>query len=1453
MNNRLQFRHHSEIFETREAAIEYIQNGIRKTDTGLAAEEPSYGFSLLAEPTVLLYKNDENETDPHMILAVGTCTSDQGQYGENRFCFIDVDNESADFEKYKEEIAALIKSITILVEDTNTLELTKATTESGSTISGNVKLADSYLFDNVKKGNIIFATENGLYTYVDVKFDKDNNKISYQINGNTDEFVIPNNYLVSGEYSVEDESLHFKLSESAEEVVVNLEALLDEWDVDKNPSTPIVLKKETIGYGSDTKQGHSTSSHLEPWQDILSADVTLSDSDYNILTKSNNGKALYVKGTADNIKYFKNGKEITVAQALDNCLEVSSDNENIIYKKEDGFAASVSIKYEKSENAIYFYKSNKKGEKDETKLALNSTNLTNSYYDPKTERIVLQFITATGDLDTRYIDLSNIFDLEWDVKNEGHSVALIKTRQDANKADILSADVKISDAENNILVEKDHTLYVKGTADNIKYANTTVKDEIDTITSDTKSIHTEIDKLSENVDKKLESISAADASIVVDNSSKLNPTVKVNVSEDSSNLIKLNADGINAFATLTYDESNNKIKFSTSAGDTEFQLQGLSFIDDARYDHQTEKIIITYHTNKGESKTLEIDVKDLIKEWDVTSDTSGAIKLSQSEDASTGRHIISAATIINTTHSDNMLVNDHGSLYVSSSKIDDNTKSIEKLTERVTTVEGVADAAAKKNEEQDGTLATLRTDLDAEVALQASHYKELFDEVASAKDAIATNKQKVETLSGSVATLSEKVATAESNIANVQTSLAQEISDREKAVSAETARAEKSENDLKVAADALTLRVAANETNIAANATDIKAISTDVATIKTDAVALEKRVATNEETLNVHTTSIATNASDIRTANENVTALTKRVSANETNIAANSTNISTVRDNLTTEISDRKIAVNTETTRAEAVESNLQNAINALSASSSSSDSKIKEIENNVSNNTKDIATNKNDIATNASSISELKKSVESISSQVDTNKANIASNKSLIDANAKDIATINSSLETVSKQVDTNKTDIASNKASIDTNTVSINSVKASVEKEISDRENADTTLSNRITDLENAKVDLEKSITSESNRASSAETEIRTALTAEATRATNEEDKLTKALNDEIQNRKDADSTLDAAIKKATSEFTDSTSIKFAKSETTDKTNYVASIKIATGENNILSVDSDGVLATVKLGYNGAKNTIWLEKDNGTVLSSEVQLNAGSIIDEVSYDKEHKIIKISYTTAQGESRSSEVPVSDLFNEWDVDNIGKTSGILLTKTTSATETGVDLLSAQVLISPIEQNIVKLDTNGLYVDGTPIKEISGNTECAQNEIDAIEDVLGVVGSCDTPIEYHKTAYQVLSAATSFTDADAKLESAILDTNKVFHDTVSPSAYIKVEDNKTTNVKDIKAYVRVSNNETNVITLVDTGNDADNANGLYLSNTWDCGTYEGGTEIDTDTYLKKFAN
>ena len=501
--NRLQLRHHTPIFETREAAIEYIYSQIRFADEGLAFEDKSYGFSLLGEPTVLLYKNvteadPTGENDPHLIFAIGSATNEGTQYNDNRFCIIDIDKTEKEIEDLWEELEKAIKSLSIFTRDTNTLKLYSEKTEDGTIISGDVVVATSQIFDDARKPNIILSTDDGLFTYVNMEYDKDNDLLTFTVNGETKQWLINNNYLVGGWYSKKDESLHLK-SKDDSEIVISLENLIDEWGVEGEASnTPIVLTREEVGYGDD-----SLHNHVEPWQDVLKADVRLADRRYNILKKTSDGRYLYVDGLANNITFFKDGEEMTVQEALANATKgVSNDSTNIIYEKADGFYATAMLKYINKENKLVFTTSNVTGGTTTEEIKLNSVEAFKKIvYDPVTEALIIMYVDGNGDIQECDVPIGQMMqDWEWDIVNDGHNVKLHKQRVVGGN-DKVSADAAIYDDPDNILVDKNHELFVKGTADNIRYGRDgNVSDELDKLNANDADINARLNETSGKVD-----------------------------------------------------------------------------------------------------------------------------------------------------------------------------------------------------------------------------------------------------------------------------------------------------------------------------------------------------------------------------------------------------------------------------------------------------------------------------------------------------------------------------------------------------------------------------------------------------------------------------------------------------------------------------------------------------------------------------------------------------------------------------------------------------------------------------------------------------------------------------------------------------------------------------------------------------------------------------------------
>lgn len=805
--NRLQFRHHNEIFDTREEAIEYIYDKIKEEGEGLASEQNSpYSYSLFAEPTILRYKNEEEETGcnfkkgPHIMLVIGSETNDTIYHDRNRFCIIDIDKTEDEIKNLEEELAKAVKSLTLAVFDTSTLDLHVEKTEDGTFLSGDVKTAETHVFEGAVKDNNLMVVPmddeggpEGLFIFIDLTYDDASETFTFvvsQADGTLKKTSVklPNNYLVSGEYKRSDESLHLHMKDGTD-VVVDCEELIAEWWVEGEASkTPIVLTREEVDYDG-TDEHH----HVEPWQDVLRADVRISDMNTNILEKTSDGRYLFVDGRASNILYYWNGNRTNVEDQLNKLnkmCRVSPDNDNIIkYVDEVGFFASAKLDYITNENKLVFTTSSVNGEQIVKEITLNTVDVIEDIkYDPTTEELVIKYRNDKGEIKILRVPLSGLID-EWTVLNTGHSVKLNRQRN-VSGADILTADVNISGLDNNILEERGegdlHTLYVRGTADNIQYRETTVEgalddleaegesineklqNEIDRSTAEDEKIETtigtgfstdshetvtykfeqlqdqvnsEAEKLQNEIDRseakdtehdgRLDAIDAEigdgfgprltvkdaidalsantlaslkhvkneDKSIDVverDNVDGKEAVIKVNLSgNEPYNTLRLERDGLYNFIDLNYDPDTNKLTLTRSDNSStenvskELQLNSVSFIDDISYDPTTETLIITYHSG-AEEKKVEINLGQIFQEWEVYNNPDSAVKLNRQR-VIDGKDKLSAEVVITSAHTDNMLENEHGALYVSSSGITANAAAIAELNDDVANLDAKID------------------------------------------------------------------------------------------------------------------------------------------------------------------------------------------------------------------------------------------------------------------------------------------------------------------------------------------------------------------------------------------------------------------------------------------------------------------------------------------------------------------------------------------------------------------------------------------------------------------------------------------------------------------------------------------------------------------------------------------------------------------------------------------
>ena len=883
MKDRLQFRHHDAIFDTREEAIAYMLHDIKNSEVGLANTDRSQTFSLYAEPTVLRYKNADDETNPHIILAVGAVSNqDEGaQYNDNRFCFIDIDNTEQEIATLDEKIQQAIESLTLFVSDTNTLRLSIERSDSGNTLSGDVKIPSTALVnDNNAAPNIIKATDNGIFTYVNMTYDKETDKITFTVNGDTNEWDVNNNYLTGGTYSVEDESLHLNMLKG-KEIVVSLEELINEWDVEgEDAKSPIVLTRDKVLYEKDTATGHR---HVSKWQDTLKADVRISeDVNFNILEKTENNKALYVRGTADNINFFYNGENMKVSDVLKECIKkkLSTDNDNIIYERPDGIFATAKLEYDIKDNALIFTSSNQTGGTTTERFELNTIKIIeNARYDKDTESLIFTYITAKGEVQQLSIPLSSLIE-EWTVNNDGHSVRLSKERHPSNDKDVLTADVKVSSLDNNILVEKGDGLFVKGTADNVRYSdNSSVKDEISStketldseikraqnaekevsdaisdirttigsgFTTDThENITCKIEHLSDDVASKVTSVTAKDNTVVVDNTDTNNPKVGIKVSSfkrdgNIPNLISIQDDGIFAAVDLAYDEEHNALTFTTTNATKTINLTMNSIVDSIYYDNTKEAIIIEYTVNGKKMPNVEVPVRALINEWTVSDNTDGAIKLTKKVNNKTAvdnsQDILSAEIIIDKVHDDNMIVNDNGALYVSSRKINDVSSRLDAEIERSIAKDGEHTNLIDANK---ASIAQLDKDVKAEVARSTAKDTELTSSVSAIEKKvtdIGTSSDTVKSdLASEIARAKEKEGELEDSLIAETTRAEKEETSIKTNLEKESTRAATAERALSNAITDETARAKAKEGELEASVNDAKLTFVDTTSVKVDA------------------------------------------------------------------------------------------------------------------------------------------------------------------------------------------------------------------------------------------------------------------------------------------------------------------------------------------------------------------------------------------------------------------------------------------------------------------------------------------------------------------------------------------------------------------------------------------------------------------------------------------
>lgn len=1324
----------------KEDALGYIQSSIN---------DPEGKFSLFAEPTVICYGNEE---DPHLILAIGAVTNNTGQFAENRYTIIDIDATESEIAKVADDLEKAVKSLTILPQITDSLELEAEKTENGTILRGNVKLSPSQVIRDLRRPNILTSTNDGLFSYVGLRYDEDEGVLTFMVNDKETSFKIADEYVVGGEYKHEDESIHL-YKKSGEEIIISCTDLLDEWVVEgENTKSPVVLKKEAVVYGTTS---NTSSTHALPWQDVLSADVRLSNSQFNILRKTEDERSLEVEGVASNIAYFSNGQQITVKDALDNLStnKLSNDSNNLLYKKLDGFFASVKLRYVGNENALYFTTSNIDGSEHEEKILLNRVELFKDVtYDPTTESLKITYVDNLGSVQICSVPIGSMLrDWEWQVQSEGHTIALNKERNISGD-DILTADAKISTIQDNILQDIDHTLYVKGTANNIKYdASLSVEEVINTI----KESLAESKETEKVLDTKIDTVEAALRNDLRNVESTLN--TKIDNVETSLNTkidgvkseLDNKIDNVNSNLTERADNADAKIK---NLEDTKLNSIENKKAADGTVDNSIEI------STKADKLAPQISVRLSQNDSNIIRTTSDGVE------AEVGLGYNPATNVLTFTTSS---VNGNKSIeyQLNTTSFVDDIK-YDNLTEEIVIKYHSAGGEAQE-------VRVPVRDIINEIDFTNTSTVKFTREVSPSRgsDIVSANVVISSSLDNALSNINglfvsksyfdDKITANANEIANTKSDLAAETirakaaeTANSSAISAETVRAEAKENEiasnlaneivraqdkenaLKAETVRIETRIATEETRAISEETAINTkianIDDDIALLNTKSAELgskiDNEVARAKDAENTLQANIATVASDLATetarAISEETAINAKIASIDGNIASLNSTANDLGNKIDNEVTRAKDAENTlqanvtavasdlstETARAQAAEATLTTSVDGIQSRTTALEDGLNSAKNDLSN---EILRSQN----KDTEISEkLDSAIEKLNNEVSR-------------ATAKDESLTNGLNEEIARAI--------AKEGELET---SFNSTFGSFTN----------TISNEVSRAQAAENAISLNLEAEKNRAAKAEQEIKDSLANEVTKLVNADSRLESSLDDAKSQIAELRASTDIS-------YEDSTTVTLAK----DSNNVVrANAKVANANENIISLDSTltGLYARVDLAYNAATNVLTLTTTNDT---TEIKLNSASVLQSAQLDNEHNELVLTFQLTDGSISTTRIPLGTLFNTWKAENQAANSAIELTKIDANPNTGIqyDVLKARVLVSASDKNMLKIDGNALFVDNTQVTAATENLSTLKSEVKKIETAFIGLPLDDGGGNYvYSTDKPFISSGNSWTNA-----------------------------------------------------------------------------------------------
>lgn len=207
-----------------------------------------------------------------------------------------------------QELSAEVDDMKFITKETDTVRMTmvKETGAETRILSSDVKLKTL----SGENANIIKGDANGLYATVTFNYDKATNKITFN-DGNGNKVFELNNFGILQEafYDSENKSIVLvvkKDDESTKRITIPVADLVNEWSVQNNTNSPIILNK-TAGENGD----------------VLSANVSILDNGHNLLVNEN-GSLFVDSDSNSHLALF--GEQATSVQGAINILKDRTDD-----------------------------------------------------------------------------------------------------------------------------------------------------------------------------------------------------------------------------------------------------------------------------------------------------------------------------------------------------------------------------------------------------------------------------------------------------------------------------------------------------------------------------------------------------------------------------------------------------------------------------------------------------------------------------------------------------------------------------------------------------------------------------------------------------------------------------------------------------------------------------------------------------------------------------------------------------------------------------------------------------------------------------------------------------------------------------------------------------------------------------------------------------------------------